>query len=378
MVGGVALTVATLGAAGPVVGAVMVAGLVASTAVDVNDLVAEATGTNFIKDQLLGGSDALYDGLSVATALVGLVGPGGAANLAGKVDDVAEAVTTVTRLDNAGEAVTTTTRAENAVETATTGGRVSDAGGAGSAGGKVDDGFGGGSCLRSFTAATKVLMADGERQPIEDVAVGDQVVSFDPGTGAQSVETVTATWPHADQVVTLTVADGTHVETTASHPWWVESERAYIRTDHLDAGDQLLTSDGASLTVESVSDGQDTQQVYNLTITGPHTYYVGEDTILVHNVTCDFSKPGLDQEMPERGWTRDDVQAMADSEPTGVTRDQRGPSRTPDGVKRDDAATVYGPKPNGYVVVNDRTGEVTQIADRNNPDWIPDGRITWN
>jgi hypothetical protein len=65
----------------------------------------------------------------------------------------------------------------------------------------------------------------------------------------QSVQTVTATWPHTDTVVTLTLADGSVVETTASHPWWVESERAYIRTDHLAEGDELLTADGATITV---------------------------------------------------------------------------------------------------------------------------------
>ncbi len=33
-------------------------------------------------------------------------------------------------------------------------------------------------------------------------------------------------------------------------------------------------------------------------------------------------------------------------------------------MKRDDSATVYG-EPGNYVVVNDRTNEVTQISDKN-------------
>ncbi|MDR0488427.1 MAG: hypothetical protein LBG99_03335 [Propionibacteriaceae bacterium] len=142
------------------------------------------------------------------------------------------------------------------------------------------------SCLRSFTADTPVLMGDGTRKPIGDIQAGDSVTAFDPGTGVQSVETVTATWPHTDDVVILTLGDGTTIETTASHPWWVDSKRAYVRTDHLEPGDLLLTADGSTLTVRGMSRPHGEQIVYNLTVTGPHTYYVGNSEINVHNFTC--------------------------------------------------------------------------------------------
>ena len=87
-------------------------------------------------------------------------------------------------------------------------------------------------------------------------------------------------------VVTLTLGDGSQVETTASHPWWVESRRSYIRTDHLEIGDWVLSAGGSTLTVTDISEPQGDQQVYNLSITGPHTYYVSTGTILVHNFSC--------------------------------------------------------------------------------------------
>jgi hypothetical protein len=91
-----------------------------------------------------------------------------------------------------------------------------------------------------------------------------------------------------DTVVNLSLSDGLVVETTASHPWWVESERAYVRTDHLDTGDRLLLADGSTITVAGMSKPRGEQLVYNLTVTGPHTYYVATDSILVHNCGPDL------------------------------------------------------------------------------------------
>jgi len=68
-----------------------------------------------------------------------------------------------------------------------------------------------------------------------------------------------------------------------------------------------------------------------------------------------------------RGWTEHEIRAAVDRGPIGRSIDHTG-SRT-------DSATVYGSKQGGYVVVNDRTGRVVQISDRNDAGWIPDSRI---
>ena len=284
MIGGAALTVATLGAAGPVIGTIMVVGLVASTAVDVNEMVAEATGTNFIRDTLLGGNEGLYDGLSVAAGLLGLVGPGGAVKAASKLDDVVEAVDTVRDLGKAADAADTvkdTSKLDNVLD------GKSSVSNKDATTPKADKDPAPASCpvgsYRSFTAQTLVVMGDGSLEPIGEVEVGDQVLSYDPGSDRRSVETVTAVWVHDDPVVSLTLDDGTVVETTVSHPWWVASERAYLRSDHLQAGDQLLVADGSTVTVTGLSGSSGRQPVFNLSVTGPHTFYVAEIGILVHN-----------------------------------------------------------------------------------------------
>ncbi|WP_036254108.1 colicin E5-related ribonuclease [Methylobacter sp. BBA5.1] len=84
----------------------------------------------------------------------------------------------------------------------------------------------------------------------------------------------------------------------------------------------------------------------------------------------------IKDQLGERGWTEQDVKDLVNDEAAGTSADKRSPKKTPDGQGRNDTATVYGTK-DGYVVVNDRTGEVVQVSDRNDPTWIPDGRINW-
>ncbi|WP_240988334.1 colicin E5-related ribonuclease [Cupriavidus phytorum] len=75
-------------------------------------------------------------------------------------------------------------------------------------------------------------------------------------------------------------------------------------------------------------------------------------------------------------WTVSDIKDVIAAGPAGSTTDNRSGAKTPDGVPRSDTASVYGSK-SGYVVINDRTGEVVQVSGKNDPGWIPDSRIKW-
>ena len=81
------------------------------------------------------------------------------------------------------------------------------------------------------------------------------------------------------------------------------------------------------------------------------------------------------KQMVQRGWTdasiRDTIQSPAR---TGETVDDR----TVEGQKRDDPATAYFRDDGSYVIRNDRTNEIVQLSDRNDPDWTPDDRIQMN
>ncbi|MUF07827.1 hypothetical protein GNF76_26115 [Pseudomonas sp. CCM 7893] len=77
-----------------------------------------------------------------------------------------------------------------------------------------------------------------------------------------------------------------------------------------------------------------------------------EDLIIDDKIKKQFSS---------RRWSEEIIKEVVRNGPTGTSIDKRSASRTLDGVPRNDAATVYGVPPNGYIVVNDRTKEIVQI-----------------
>ncbi|MGW7104481.1 ricin-type beta-trefoil lectin domain protein [Streptomyces sp. NPDC054838] len=144
--------------------------------------------------------------------------------------------------------------------------------------------------VNSFPAATRVLMADGSHRPINSLRVGDAVLAGDPATGAVRSEPVTDTFQHAaDGLVTISLSDGSSLETTPGHKIYAE-KRGWILTSELRTGDRLLRPNGELITVAGVGGETDaaSQQVYDLTVSGLHTFYVRAEgsqasDVLVHN-----------------------------------------------------------------------------------------------
>lgn len=151
-------------------------------------------------------------------------------------------------------------------------------------------------CLRSFSGATLVLMADRSKKPIDQIEVGDKVVATDPETGECVTRKVSYVWVHDDTLTDLKLADGTTLTTTEDHHFWSVTDHTFERADHLTPGEVVLGDNGRQLTIVGFEAGTaHTALAYNLSIKGVHTYRVGQDAILVHNNCFDaqaFSDAG--------------------------------------------------------------------------------------
>jgi len=132
-----------------------------------------------------------------------------------------------------------------------------------------------------FTAGTKVLTDQGERN-IEDIVVGDRVLSKDETTGEVAYKEVTATFNHeTDEIYQIHVGDQL-IESTYNHPFWVEG-KGWTYVKDLKVGDLLVQSDGKTLEITSIELLHKHVTVYNMTVDEFHTYFVSDLGIWVHN-----------------------------------------------------------------------------------------------
>jgi filamentous hemagglutinin len=72
--------------------------------------------------------------------------------------------------------------------------------------------------------------------------------------------------------------------------------------------------------------------------------------------------------MRKRGWNESSIRdTIIFPEKTVAWRDSR---HLPDGTQMNDPATAFIRSDGSYIIRNDRTGEVVQISDRTDPNWI--------
>jgi len=195
----------------------------------------------------------------------------------------------------------------------------------------------GGSCAHSFTGATAVLMADGTTKPIDQIKVGDKIENSAPGksgTQTHKVDAVIVTHTDHDFVdVTVkpatttgvggklaklaktavalaaaaTLLTGVHtptitgtptaqakstvatsttatLTTTYHHPFYDETQGAFVQAQYLKPGDRLQTPTGTTQ-ITDIHLYHANTTTYDLTIDGLHTFYVvaGDTPVLVHN-----------------------------------------------------------------------------------------------
>lgn len=196
------------------------------------------------------------------------------------------------------------------------------------------------SCLiNSFTGDTLVLMADGSRKPIKDVMLGDEVIATNPETGETGPRKVIDLIRHGGlhTMVALGLSDGSTIDATDHHPFWVESREAWVDAIDLQPGDVVVAANGDRLAVESIGISEQDLMAYNLSIDEIHTYFVGSADVLVHNCAMQKSPNAI-----ARAWGYSTRQVK-----TAIERVKQQPGWRGNGSNR-----------NPDVVVDDATGEV--------------------
>jgi Pretoxin HINT domain len=133
-----------------------------------------------------------------------------------------------------------------------------------------------------FVAGTEIQTLDGTKN-IEDIHVGDWVLSDDPNTvGEIEYKQVLNTFVKETTNLVDIYIDGEKITTTEEHPFWVP-DVGWVAAKDLHAGSLLQTKYESWLDVDRVEKHGGLTTVYNFEVQGFHTYFVSDLGLLVHN-----------------------------------------------------------------------------------------------
>lgn len=139
-----------------------------------------------------------------------------------------------------------------------------------------------------FVLSTLVQTPSGY-SPLRAITVGDQVIGYDPWSGAFGAQVVRTV---VDRVVTSVVSLGS-LTASLEHPFWTVSD-GWVPASGLGRGAALLSARGVR-PVREVSFSQGRFRVRNLTVTGTATFFVGAPGVLVHNTPFSGDHLGMSE-----------------------------------------------------------------------------------
>ncbi|WP_300383915.1 polymorphic toxin-type HINT domain-containing protein, partial [Clostridium sp.] len=164
-----------------------------------------------------------------------------------------------------------------------------------------------------FVAGTMIATELGDK-PIENIEVGDKVYSQNVDTGEKGYKEVKNVFIKETSILIHLEIDGDKIEATENHPFWVKG-KGWVEAEDLKVGEKVTLKTGKIATVENVTVEKLYKpiKVYNFEVEDWHTYFVSEVGVLVHN-TCMADTKGVSNPKSQR-WL--DAEAKLKKSATG-------------------------------------------------------------
>jgi hypothetical protein len=124
-------------------------------------------------------------------------------------------------------------------------------------------------------------MHNNSLKPIEKIAIGDTVASYDHQKGRRSFGIVKRLFKRSAKQITKLAIAGSLLLSTPGHKIYCDGD--YQSASELTTSSELLSSDGKHLHPSSISSIDSTATVYNFEVSDYHNYYAGDAKVLVHN-----------------------------------------------------------------------------------------------
>ena len=141
--------------------------------------------------------------------------------------------------------------------------------------------------MKCFVAGTMILTAEG-LVAIENIKAGDMVLSRNPETGEISYKKVEISFVNQANKLAHVTVNGETIVSTHDHPYYVKN-RGFVNACDLWIGAELIDRKGVIHPVEQIyreNLSEDSVNVYNFKVEDYHTYFVGNNSVLVHNANC--------------------------------------------------------------------------------------------
>lgn len=169
-----------------------------------------------------------------------------------------------------------------------------------------------------FLAGTKVIMSDGSLKNIEDIKIGDKILSYNEKTKNNEIQKVLdLEQPIRDHYYEVKFEDGSILKVTDEHPMFTKNGWASINplnsliydkflTVKLNIANEILTKDGTWNKIINMQRFDGNVQTYNLKeISNTHTFYV--EGLLTHN------KDGGDSDSDSADKAGEDAESSVDN-----------------------------------------------------------------
>jgi len=145
-----------------------------------------------------------------------------------------------------------------------------------------------------FPKGTKISLPDGEVKNIEEIKIGDKVLSFNENTNNLEIKKVEKVFiRQAEKILEIRLSNGKIIKPTPDHEFYLNKQ--WIQAKDLKVQDELLDLDLNKVQILSINElTGDT--VYNFMVQDHHNYFA--ENILVHNKT-DYDKVSAEQQLAE-------------------------------------------------------------------------------
>lgn len=152
---------------------------------------------------------------------------------------------------------------------------------------KYKTAFANGPC-NCFAEGT-IVPTDSGNKNIEDIKLGDMVLSKDDVTGEIAYKSVEYVFEKNVEQIYIISVDDQEINTTNNHPFWIVGQ-GWVTADHLNMGDELQSADDSKHPIKSIEVKYQSTKVYNLTVKDFHTFFATDLALFTHNLVCNINK----------------------------------------------------------------------------------------